>query len=53
MTLNIPPKKELVVDRKIALPANPFLVIGYPSSVVIIAEGVPGIFIRQADIEPP
>src|SRR5699024_9678885 len=36
-----------------ALLAYPFCDIGYPSNVVAIEEGVPGIFISVAEINPP
>ena len=36
-----------------ALPAFPCLVSSYPSSAVAAEAGVPGVWIRMAEIEPP
>ena len=33
--------------------ARPFFAIGFPSSIVAAAWGVPGVFIRIAEIDPP
>jgi len=48
-----PPKKDAMVAMPIAFPANPFLPITYPSNTVAAAEGVPGIPIKIAEIDPP
>ncbi len=48
-----PPTPEAKAAVTSACSALPFLVNGKPSKVVAIAEGVPGVFIRMADIEPP
>jgi len=53
MTLMNPPMAELTVDIPIASPARPCWLSGYPSRHVAMAEGVPGIFIRIAEMEPP
>ena len=51
------PKRPATTDAmqamEIALPAIPFLAIGYPSNVVLTAEGVPGVARRIAGIAPP
>jgi hypothetical protein len=53
MVLTIPPIKEEIVETPRALPALPCSQSGYPSRTVADAEGVPGVFSRIADIEPP
>ena len=40
-------------DTPSAFPACPFRAIGYPSSTVAAAAGVPGTLSRMAAIEPP
>jgi hypothetical protein len=50
---NIFPIPEARVATLIAAPASPFLARGCPSNPVAIEEGVPGMFRRIADIEPP
>lgn len=49
----IPPVVDAIVAIPIAFPASPFWANGYPSSTVAAADGVPGIEIRIADIDPP
>ena len=48
-----PPMKADQAPTQTERPASPFLVIGKPSKVVATAEGVPGMPIRLAVIEPP
>ena len=48
-----PPMKADQTPTQTDRPASPFLVIGKPSKVVATAEGVPGMPIRLAVIEPP
>jgi hypothetical protein len=47
------PTTEALVARPIASPASPRLASGKPSSVVAALAGVPGIFSRIAEREPP
>jgi hypothetical protein len=49
----IPPLVEAMVATPIAFPASPFWERGYPSRTVAAAEGVPGVEIRIADMDPP
>ena len=49
----IPPKKEEHTATPRASPARPFFAISWPSIAVAEADGVPGIFNRIADNEPP
>ena len=49
----MPAQNEAIVETPIALPPSPFFAIGLPSSVVIMAAGVPGMFSRIALMEPP
>ena len=48
-----PPTKEAVIPKPKALPGLPFRAIGYPSIVVMIEAGVPGIRNNVAVINPP
>ena len=47
-----PPVTEDTIDIPKALPGSPFLHIGYPSTTVAAAAGVPGVPIQIAVIEP-
>ncbi len=49
----MPPMNDEKSDIAIALPAIPFLHIGYPSRIVAAAAGVPGVRIRIAEMAPP
>ena len=51
--LIMPPPKEATVEIPKALPDSPLFVKGYPSKMVAAAEGVPGVLIRIAVMEPP
>ncbi|OPZ49938.1 MAG: hypothetical protein BWY92_01184 [Firmicutes bacterium ADurb.BinA052] len=48
-----PPTKDATSDTPSASPALPFLASGYPSNAVTTADGVPGVFMVTAVIEPP
>ena len=48
-----PPKNEAHTPSHTARPGSPFRAIGKPSKVVAIADGVPGMPIRQAVMSPP
>ena len=48
-----PPINEDTAEMPSARPAFPFLFMGYPSSRVAVADGVPGVFSRIADMLPP
>jgi len=52
-TLTIPPKTDAVVARAMAFPVSPFWLMGYPSSTVAAAAGVPGIPKVIEVIAPP
>ena len=47
------PMNEAIMAMPIAFPAKPFLARGYPSKVVAVAAGVPGVLMRTAGMEPP
>lgn len=49
----MPPQKEENIAMESARPACPFWHIGYPSSSVAAAAGVPGAWMRMAEIDPP
>ena len=49
----IPPKNEALTATPSASPARPFCAMACPSIAVADAEGVPGMFKRMADKEPP
>ena len=49
----IPPLKEENKAIVNARPGSPFCPIGYPSSTVAAAAGVPGVWMRIAAMEPP
>jgi hypothetical protein len=51
--LIIPPKKDAQTPKHKALPASPFLAMGYPSKTVATEEGVPGMPMRIPEIWPP
>ena len=51
--VKVPPMPEATVAMPIALPANPFWAMGYPSKTVAAAAGVPGVLIRMEAIPPP
>ena len=53
MTLRNVPRKLEVVARKIASPPRPCFAIGCPSRAVAADAGVPGLFKRIADWQPP
>ena len=54
IALNTPPNVEPKVDKPKALPGCfNFVAMGYPSSVVATDAGVPGVFKRIAEIDPP
>ena len=53
MPLMLPPKKEYNVPIPRALAASPFCAMGYPSNTVATDEGVPGIRMSIAAINPP
>jgi hypothetical protein len=53
MPLIMPPPKEATVEIPKALPDSPLRVKGYPSKTVAAADGVPGVLIRIAVMEPP
>jgi hypothetical protein len=53
ITLINPPSAEETVEIPIASPARPCWQSGYPSKLVAMAEGVPGILIKIAEIDPP
>ena len=48
-----PPTTDETRDTPSASPALPFLDKGYPSNAVTTADGVPGVFMVTAVIEPP
>ena len=48
-----PPTKDAVIPKPSALPGFPACAIGYPSKVVMIEAGVPGILSNVAVIKPP
>src|SRR5579872_7535252 len=50
--LTIEPNAALRMDNVSAAPASPRSRIGYPSSAVIAAAGIPGVFTRMAGIAP-
>ena len=50
---NRPATTEAMQAMEIALPARPFFAIGYPSKVVLTADGVPGVASRIAGMAPP
>ena len=52
-TETMPPKNDPVVETPMALPPNPFCVIGKPSNVVAMLASVPGVRSRMAVSEPP
>ena len=47
-----PPSAEDRVAYPIARPASPLRAIRYPSNPVAMAEGVPGMLTRMAEMEP-
>ena len=49
----MPPKTDAQREIPIASPALPFLRRGYPSNAVTVADGVPGVLIATAVIDPP
>ena len=51
--VKVPPIPEATVAIPMALPANPFWAMGYPSKVVATAAGVPGVLIRIEAMPPP
>ena len=51
--LKIPPKTDTITAVPSAMDALPCLVIGWPSSTVAAADGVPGMPRRMAETEPP
>ena len=51
--LKIPPVTEAIRATVMAFPAFPFWARGWPSRDVAAAEGVPGVWIRIAGMEPP
>jgi len=51
--LNMVPRKENTTPTPSALAPSPFSIIGPPSKVVAIEDGVPGILSRIAEIRPP
>ncbi len=53
MTLMKVPKKLAVVASMMARPPSPLRAMGKPSSAVAAEAGVPGIFSRMADWQPP
>ena len=53
MQLSRPPQKELQQAVASALPARPCSVIWYPSIAVAADAGVPGVWMRMAEIDPP
>ena len=48
-----PPATEAQTPSHTARPGSPFWAMGKPSNIVAMAEGVPGIPIRQAVMSPP
>ena len=48
-----PPKNEAQTPSQIARPGSPLRAIGWPSKVVAIAEGVPGMPSSTAVTRPP
>ena len=48
-----PPKTDAKQANATAKSPSPFFAIGYPSNVVAIAEGVPGVFSKMAAYAPP
>jgi hypothetical protein len=48
-----PPQNEAHTPSQTARPGWPFWAIGKPSKVVAMAEGVPGMPMRQAVMRPP
>ena len=51
--LSMVPMKENTTPTPSALTPSPFIIIGPPSKVVATDAGVPGIFSRIAEINPP
>src|SRR5699024_10675573 len=53
ITAIMPPNKEAMAEIVSALPASPFLVIGYTSNVAAVADPQPGVFSKIELLEPP